>query len=375
MQFRAAVECAPRDVLPRIALAEATASTGDHNRALILYEEVLKLDPNSIDALRGAAFLAVANQSNDKAVPLLERLAKLVPADATIRAQLGSVYAATSRMDLAEAEFQAALRLDPKNASALTGLANVYLKADRLDESAALLEKAVTVTRAFEPLFLLGSVYSKQGKYQEAVARFQEAIRLDPNQSEVYYQMATALGRLSRKEERDKALQQFRDIKARSQTDDANARRAAQLVEKAKPHVDRGELTQALQLLLEAHSLQPANAEILFRTAGLQYDLRQYSEARTNVQLAIDRIPDEWMYHVLLGLIERDRGAFSEAREALTTAIQLNPRAADAHNYLGLLALRESRRDEAIASFQKAVELSPDDLAFQANLDSAKSAK
>lgn len=375
VQFRAAVECAPKDVLPRIALAEATASTGDHNRALALYEEALKLDPNSADALRGAAFLAVANQSNDKAVPLLERLAKLEPAGAAIRAQLGAAYAATSRMDLAETEFQAALRLDPKNPSALTGLANVYLKADRLSDSVGLLEKAVTVTRAFEPLFLLGSAYSKQGRYQDAVARFQEAIRLDSNQSEAYYQMATALGRLNRKDEREKALQQFRDIKARSQKDDANARRAAQLVENAKPHVDRGELTQALQLLLEAHTLQPGNAEILFRTAGLQYDLRQYSEAQVNVQRAIDRTPDEWMYHVLLGLVERDRGAFAEARKALITAVRLNPRAADAYNYLGLLALRESRREEAIAHFQKAVELSPDDLAFRANLNSARPAK
>ena len=79
IQFRTAVSCAPNQLLPRIALAEALAASGDQNRAIAQYEEALKIDPNSIDALRPAAFLSVTNQLNDKAVGLLERLLKIAP--------------------------------------------------------------------------------------------------------------------------------------------------------------------------------------------------------------------------------------------------------------------------------------------------------
>ena len=134
IQFRTAVSCAPNQLLPRIALAEALAASGDQNRAIAQYEEALKIDPKSIDALRPAAFLSVTNQLNDKAVGLLERLLEIAPTDTAARAQLGAAYAAIGRMEDAETALKAALQQDATNASALIGLANVYLKTGVLSQ-------------------------------------------------------------------------------------------------------------------------------------------------------------------------------------------------------------------------------------------------
>jgi superkiller protein 3 len=374
IQFRAAVACAPNGLLPRIALAQATAASGDQSRALAHYEDALKIDPDSIDAVRGAAFLSVANQLNDKAVGLLERLLKLAPNDAAARAQLGAVYAALGRMEAAEAALKSALEQDPENQSALIGLANVYLKTGRTRPATDLLEKAIVSVQSFEPAFLLGSAYSSDGRYEDAVRAFRRAIELDPSQAEVYYQMATALGKLNRTEERTQALQRFRELKARVQKSGEDTRRAARLVEDAKPYVDRGDLVQALRLLEEAHSLQPDSGDILFRMAGLQYDLRRYAAARGSVMEAIRRTPDEWNYYLLLGLIEKDVNQFAASRQALQAALRLHPGSADIHNHLGDVAMRQSQFGQAVDHFQNALKLAPDDHAFLANLRAAQAA-
>jgi len=374
IQFRTAVSCAPNQLLPRIALAEALAASGDQNRAIAQYEEALKIDPKSIDALRAAAFLSVTNQLNDKAVGLLERLLEIAPTDTAARAQLGAVYAAIGRMEDAETALKTALQQDATNASALIGLANVYLKTGRPQPATELLEKAIVSVQSFEPLFLLGSAYSNQGRYEDAVRAFQRAIQLDRNQAEVYYQMATALGKLNRSEERAQALEHFRQLREKKQKTDEDVRRAERLLEMAKPLVDQGELVQAVSLLQEAHSIQPDSGDILFRLAGLQYDLRRYVAARQSVTEAIRRTSDEWNYYLLLGLIEKDVSRLDESRVALERALQLNPNSADIRNHLGDVAMRQTRFREAAEHFQIALKFAPDDLAIQANLEAARKA-
>lgn len=374
IQFRAAVACAPKAPLPRIALAQATAASGDQSRAIAHYEDALKIDPDSIDALRGAAFLYVANQLNDKAVGLLERLLKVAPKDAAARAQLGAVYAALGRIEAAETALKSALEHDPENGSAMIGLANVYLKTGRTRPATDLLEQAIVSVKSFEPAFLLGSAYSSEGRYEDAVRAFRRAIELDSSQAEVYYQMATALGKLHRTEERTQALQRFRELKANAQKSSEDVRRAARLVDDAKPYVDRGDLVQALRLLQEAHSIQPDSGDILFRVAGLQYDLRQYAAARGSVMEAIGRRPDEWNYYLLLGLIEKDVNQLDASLEALQTALRLHPGSADVHNHLGDVAMRQSQFGRAVDHFRDALKLAPDDQAFLANLRAAQAA-
>jgi tetratricopeptide (TPR) repeat protein len=269
---------------------------------------------------------------------------------------------------------QAALTQDPKNASAMTGLANVYLKTGRPQPATELLERAIVSVPSFEPAFLLGSAYSSQERYEEAVMAFQRAIQLDSGQAEVYYQLAQALGKLNRNEERTQALQHFRKLKEKSQKNEEDIRRAARLIEEARPFVDRGELVQALQLLQQAHSIQPDSGDILFRLAGLQYDLRQYTAARNSVTEAIARTYDEWNYYFLLGLIEKDVNRLDQSHRALEKASQLNPTSADVRNHLGDLAMRQSRFLEAIEHFRSALKLAPDDEAIQANLQAALTA-
>lgn len=375
VQFSAAVECDKTKVPPKIALAEAYNAIGNTNRALSAYEETLKQAPDSVEALRGIAAIYANRQQNDQLVPILERLVKLAPRDAMAHANLGAAYAATSRMEPAETEFQKALQIDPKNASALTGLGNYYLKAERTKEAIPLLKQAASVEKkAYEPLFLLGTAYSAAGQWEKAEDAFQRALALKGQESEIYYRLAAVYGHLNRDEERKAALRRFQELKNRTQQNQEAAREASRLVLQANSRIENGDMRGALELLTKAHELSPGDEDILFRLAGVQFDLKEYDAARRNVEQAVERVRGEWSYYYLLGLIEKATNRFVEARRALETAVKLNTQAADAYNHLGDIAMREERFAQAVENFQKAANIDSREPSFRANLEAARRA-
>ncbi|MDQ6704696.1 MAG: tetratricopeptide repeat protein, partial [Acidobacteriota bacterium] len=73
---------------------------------------------------------------------------------------------------------------------------------------------------------------------------------------------------------------------------------------------------------------------LLFRLAGLYYDLKDYKSAHIYVQQAIRIAPAKWVYHFLLGLTDLDSGRFSEARDSLEIAARLNPSGAEVKDAL-----------------------------------------
>jgi tetratricopeptide (TPR) repeat protein len=203
----------------------------------------------------------------------------------------------------------------------------------------------------------LGSAYNRLGRYPEAAAELETAVRLGSNDAEVHYQLARAYGKLDRQDDRKQALARFSELTRKSNERQENRRNALKLVDEAKSLVDRGELEAAAARLEEARALLPADDKILFRLAGLHFDLKQIDSARSYAQEAISLAPTAWLYHYLLGLVEKSASRRREARESLELAIKLNTSAAEAHDALGELALEEGTVKEAVASFQRAVEL------------------
>jgi tetratricopeptide (TPR) repeat protein len=56
----------------------------------------------------------------------------------------------------------------------------------------------------------LGTVLGLQGKLEEAIAQYQQALRLNPNFAEAYYNLGTALYKQGRQ---DAALTQFKQAR------------------------------------------------------------------------------------------------------------------------------------------------------------------
>jgi tetratricopeptide (TPR) repeat protein len=336
--FQSAVRCDRKLMLAHLALAEAYAQRGNQNEALSAFQQALELEPRNASALRGAASIYLRAEVREKAVELLKTLVEVAPNDPQAHSDLGAAHFATGDYEAAVPRFQEALRLKPDSPAALLGLANIYLKKGEEDRAIAELQKVVRLAPAeFAPHFLLGSAYNRLGRYQDALAELQTAVKLGAGEPDVYYHLARAYGGLGNADERRAALARFAELTKKSKEDTEAKRRAMRLVDEAGALVDAGNLEEAAARLEAARELRSSDDRILFRLAGLHYDLMRDDTARNYAEEAISLAPSQWLYHYLLGLIDGRAGKIERARASLETALKLNPAAPEIRKALDVL--------------------------------------
>ncbi len=374
ISFRTAVQCDPRQVQAYLAIADIYAERGNEGEALTALLQALQIEPKNVLALRAASNLYLRNDQHRKALPLLETLADVTPKSADVHADLAAVYAASGDHNRAETEFRRALELQADYFPALAGLGNLLARAG--DDAAAmpLLRKAVQLQpQAYEGHFLLGSALNRSSQFEEARTELEQAAKLgggdDPR---VFYQLARAWAGLGKTPERKAALAKFSELAKKQKDDDELQRKVAVWIDEARALLHAGDLEKAIARLELARETKPGDATLLFRLAGLNFDLQRYDAAREYVQAAISISPATWLYHYLLGLVERSANHLTDARESLETAAKLQSTEAPVFNTLGEVLLEQGERQAAIAAFEKAVKLAPDDTNFRKNLESAR---
>ena len=372
ISFQSAVQCDPKLLPAHLAMAEAYAERGNRDEALAAFTKVLALDPENGPALRGAASIHLELEHAVNAVPLLETLIRVEPADAQSRAELAAAYFGSGNSEAAEAQYREALRLKSNQPSALLGLAYIYIRRGEEANAIPLLRQAAAAApKEYRPHFLLGSAYNHLGRYREAVAEFEAALRLGSNDAEVYYQVARAYGKLDRQEDRRQALARFSELTRKSSQNMESQRNAIKLMEEAKSLVESGDLKAASARLEEARVLRPSDDKILFRLGGLNFDLKELDLAKSYAQEAISLAPSEWLYHYLLGLVEKSSNHRQAARSSYELALKLNASAAEVHNALGELFLEENNPKQALACFQRAADMDPREPLYREHLAAA----
>jgi superkiller protein 3 len=374
IDFRAAVQCDPKFVQGHLAIADIYAERGNEGEALAALLRALQIDPKNVLALRAASNLYLKNGLHTKALPLLETLVVATPEAADAHADLAAVYAASGNREGAEKEFRRSLALQSDFFPALAGLGNLLARAG--DDAAAmpLLRKAVQLQpRAYEGHFLLGSALNRLGQFEEARSELELASKLGgENEPQVFYQLARAWGGLGKAPERKAALTRFSELTKKEKDDAELQRRAAAWIDEARALLQAGDLEKAASRLELAREAKPGDATLLFRLAGLNFDLQRYDLAREYIQAAISISPATWLYHYLLGLVERGANHLEDARTSLEIAAKLQPSEAPVLNALGEVLLQQGNREGAITAFESAVKLAPNDASFRQNLDAAR---
>lgn len=231
----------------------------------------------------------------------------------------------------------------------------------------------------------LGTALAAAGRRDEALAYYQEAVRLEPGRAQYQNNLATALARAG---QQDAAIAHY-EAAIRIEPQFAEPYNNLGAVLLAQHRVD-----EAITNLSEAVRLDPANSEArnnlgsAFLSAGKPEDaLAQYAIAlRLNpanasthlnaglalvkadkpedamvqfgeaVRLNPDSAPARYEYGRQLFL----HGQFQPAREQLAEAVRLNPRDASAEYYLGLACLELGETQSGLAHLGAAERLRPD---------------
>jgi tetratricopeptide (TPR) repeat protein len=247
---------------------------------------------------------------------------------------------------------------------------------------------------------VLGAALDMQGRTEEAIQQFQEAIRLKPGYADAHNSLGAAL---AKKGQIDEAIRQYQEaIRLRRDHAEAHNNLGVALEEK-------GRFDEAISQYQQAIRLKPDYAEAHYNLGAALGKKGQFDEAIRQFQEAIRLTPDYADYHYNLGLALAKKSQIDEAirqfQEAIRLkpnhaeahynlgtargmkgqtdgalrqyqeAIRLKPAYAEAHNSLGIALVRKGQIDEAIRQFQEALRLKPDYADARKNLDAVLAAK
>jgi len=174
----------------------------------------------------------------------------------------------------------------------------------------------------------LGITLSERGRFDEAEARFREALRLNPRHVEAYISLGGLLCGLGRTDEAVKQLQTALDISP--------------------------------DFALAHNNLGAAYAK-----------QKRYPEAVAEYQRALELVPDHVMARNNLGVVLNEMGRPDEAVAQHRKALEIQAKNPETHFFLGNVLAGQRRFDEAVRAYEAALALRPDYAEALGNLGAA----
>jgi len=152
---------------------------GDHSESLDRYREILRGNPDSVNARLGIARVEFKTGRVLEAEEILKATARQHPQNLAVWLEMGRIQ--TEREEYGEAvqSLTKAVNIDSSNQSARYQLGLALARGDRLDEAKSHLAFAVGESAA---LFNIGFVLHEAGRNEEATHWLQQALASHPDQ-------------------------------------------------------------------------------------------------------------------------------------------------------------------------------------------------
>ena len=292
-------------------------------------------DPRRGEAHGALGMLLLAADYPAAARRCLRDAARLAPGEFRWPYYLGHVHIRLGDLDQAAGSFERALTIEPDDLPALVWLVHVRVDLDQPAEAERLLARAWASHPGTPALLYQGGRASLAAReYAAAVARLEEALRLNPAATVIHYPLAMAyrgLGDLDR---------------ARAHLDRSGARTDGRGAE-------GGVLPDPLMAEIYTLLRSPQS----HRDLGLQAAERgDWREAARQFTLGARMAPENPVMRLNLGTALIRAGDAPAALTQLEAAVSLDPGFAVPHFLIGTLLERGGRDEEAIDRFRMAAD-------------------
>jgi predicted O-linked N-acetylglucosamine transferase (SPINDLY family) len=205
----------------------------------------------------------------------------------------------------------------------------------------------------------LGRILKDIGRYEEALASYENALRVQPGYERAHEGLGVLLNELG---DYDKAISRFRK---------------ALLLAPESPRTlnnlgiafqNLGRIKEAISIFSEALEFDPGLAAAHNNLGNALEDLGKSREAVASYHKALQIAPGYADAHYNLGNVLAKLGKLDVALSAYTSALQIKPDDGKTYNSLGNLLMLIGQFPEARASYRKALQIRPDDLAAHSNI-------
>ena len=214
------------------------------------------------------------------------------------------------------------------------------------------LAKAETLAKslisAHQNVFILHHVLSLsldgQQKYAEAVASYQNALKLQANSSDLWFNCAIALSQLNRLDEAVSAYQQAIKIKPNFFEAHGNLGTILQR---------QGKLDEAIKSYQVGLTINPQDARGHFNLGTALRDKGDLAAAVSSYQQALSLFPNYTDAYNNLGETLRDQGDMTAAVKSYQAALALNPNHPNANYNMAEFLYLAKNYEDAIAYFER----------------------
>jgi tetratricopeptide (TPR) repeat protein len=192
-----------------------------------------------------------------------------------------------------------------------------------------LFEHVAGVTRK-NPLSatLLGSLLAQEGKYDQAIAYYREALSYSPAFPEAHFYLGHA-------------------------------------------YDQQGKLDEAIAEYEQAVWFNPISEQTHIRLGVALAKQHKLEQAAAQHEAALKLDPESAVAHNNFAKLLHAQGRLDEAIAHYSAALKYDPSLAQAHNNLGVLLLQKGRAAEGVAQLREALRLKPNDVETQINLAQA----
>jgi Tfp pilus assembly protein PilF len=162
--------------------------------AIRLYSSALELQPSANDPLQALTRVLVARKRVPEALKRIDQVAAQFPNDAFPLTLKGELLISQSRSAEGLAAFKMAIDREPKNAAGYRNLAYAQVGAHDDNAAIATLQGATgKVTNPEQLEQVLGELYQRVGKPDEAIQVYEDALRHDPKSDLIANNLASLL--------------------------------------------------------------------------------------------------------------------------------------------------------------------------------------
>lgn len=318
-----AAQLAPQQVPIQLAWGKAVAASGDDEHATRIFEHVLSLQPNSLEATD----------------------------------QLAQAYQRTRRVPEAIELFQKVLAADPNYASALTNLGMAYTQLQRAKEAIPFLQRAIAIDpKSITTYQDLAAAYVQLSQFADAAAQLRLALQLAPSSGQLHYNLGLAL------KSQDDTAGAIPELETAEKLD-ATGPEAPYLL--GILYLQAAHYPEASRELQTSLRLRPEDGDVWATLGSVYNKLEQLPEAVAALQEAIKQLPQQPDPHLTLAAVLAKQGHMTEAAEerkeaATLMRVNMNRQRAEVATNSGRTLLQSGDVTGAMQKFEDALSYDSD---------------
>jgi|GEM_PF-3028052 tetratricopeptide (TPR) repeat protein len=403
-EFSSVIDLDPLNVIGHMNLAKIYTSTQRFEEAEQELLTVIKLQPDYEEAYLELGHLYFIQQKYDDAIKAYTKILENDPQNISVNIAVANSYFAQDKYDEA-LEILDPLRKNPKfddNLQLHSFLASLFMKMNQTAEAEEEYKKVLNINPRFRPAYDLGLIYTDQGKSEESIEIYKQALKLNPDLNEMLLYLAVAQQQSNQFKESldsinklismqpqnyylhfikynilvsygeydqaqktldeipnvsDELREEYAKIAKLCQTNQFTGQKFTLLLNTMKIYQSRGWNDQAIEIAEQAKDLLPESNLPLSFIAEIKMLDKDYNKAKEYLNKILENNPNSLLATTKLSRVYSMEGEKEKAIDFLNRAIKIEPNNPSFYIDLGMLYEASNKKYKAIEAYKSAVEI------------------